>query len=179
MEKNRYVISRAGSSVPASRDCAAGKLDKPMASGLEFARPERKPPIPFSRQYVAERFTNFSVRLDRTDQERYVRSFLKKRILQVWSKKRLLVMASSKFPPPIETAILGSVWHEIKPLIPSAYREDFELPLIPFTLFGWLQYLKLTAQIVGRPLEAQYWDEMTRFAIICSESNLLDELFEL
>ncbi|WP_124726573.1 hypothetical protein [Staphylospora marina] len=169
MKKNRYVIPRARSIFPISLDSAAGMPDKPVARIPWMHGRRSEPPCT-----VAEKFSHFSVKLDTRDQDRYAKSFLKKRILQVWRKKRLWVLAASKFPPLMENAVKEAVWNEIKPLILPAFREDFNLPLMPFTLFGWLQYLKLLSQITGRSQDARFWDELTRFARICSERGLLD-----
>ncbi|WP_232356949.1 MULTISPECIES: hypothetical protein [Thermoactinomyces] len=63
-------------------------------------------------------------------------------------------------------------------LLIQSYEEDFNIPLIPFTLFGWLQYVKLTAQITGKAKDAKQWDEMALFFQQCHKNDLLTDLFE-
>jgi hypothetical protein len=77
----------------------------------------------------------------------------------------------------LESAIYTNVFQEIEPNLIPAYREDFSFPIIPFTLFGWLQYMKLIAQITGKHKDAFYWDELTQFLQQCSKEKLLDHLF--
>ncbi|MBA4544460.1 MULTISPECIES: hypothetical protein [Thermoactinomyces] len=137
----------------------------------------KQAPFSFDNAVVSEEFTYFSVNLQKADQERYLNSFLKKKLLHIWKKQRPLILAVPKLPESLESAIYANVFQKIEPNLLPAYREDFSFPVIPFTLFGWLQYMKLIAQITGKHRDACYWEELTQFLQHCSREKLLDHLF--
>jgi len=123
---------------------------------------------------ISEKYFNFSINLNLLDQERYGKSFLKKRLLHIWKKQRTLVIAAPKLPTDMEQAILRAVCEEITPVLQASYREDFPYPLTPFTLFGWLQTMKLIAQIQELDMDVVFWEEMIAFFNRCENHQLLN-----
>lgn len=162
MKKNIYSFSGAESAISKSHSLSIG-----------IQRYTRKSP---RKSHISEDFSNFSVKLEKEDQLRYINSFLKKRMLNIWKGQRSLIHAAPMLPKLLEKTIYESVYQELKPLIVPCYEEDFHLPLISFTLIGWLQYSKLIAEILGKHGEAVYWDELIKFFQHCAQLNLLEHL---
>lgn len=122
---------------------------------------------------VCEKYFNFSIHLQLSDQR--FQSFLKKRLLQIWKKQRPLFIAAPKLPPEIELARLKTILEEITPVLLASYNEDFPHPLTPFTLFGWLQTMKLIAQVQEREMDSFLWEEIISFLNQCQSYQLLNE----
>jgi hypothetical protein len=114
---------------------------------------------------IAESRSHFSVRLNREDQERYLNSFMKKKLLQIWKKQRPLFQAAPHLPELLQ----------LKRFLSASYKEDFPFPLVPFTLHSWLQYTRLTAQITGKHADALCWEEMGQFLRHTACQEWLDE----
>lgn len=113
----------------------------------------------------------FTIKLDKFDQERYLHSFLKKRILTTWKEQRTHVQITSRSP---EQRIYQDTYNRLKPLLLASYTEDFKLPYTEFTFRSWLQYAKLLAQVTGRYRDARHWEELSNFIYECSKCGLVD-----
>lgn len=176
MEKNIYKISRAPSTISPSPSSPIGIYAKSAVSSNQFSH-GKKSPFLFGNVVISEKNSNFSISLKTEDQQRYLNSFLKKKMLQLWKKHR---SACSLSDPTLEETCeeWRCIYEELKPIVIQSYKEDFTIPLIPFTLFGWLQYVKLVAQITGKNKDAKLWDEVTQFFQQCHKNNLLCDLFE-
>ncbi|MBA4601560.1 hypothetical protein [Thermoactinomyces mirandus] len=176
MKKNIYKVSRAPSTISPSLSSPTGIYVKSAVSSKQISH-DKKSPFLFGNVVISEKNSNFSIPLKVTDQQRYLNSFLKKKMLQLWKKQRFIL--SMPYPTPEKACEeWRQVYKELKPLVIQSYEEDFSIPLIPFTLFGWLQYVKLVAQITGKNNDAKLWDEITLFFQKCHKNNLLSDLFE-
>lgn len=122
---------------------------------------------------VCEKYFNFSIHLQLSDQRFY--SFLKKRLLQIWKKQRPLFIVTAQLPPEIAQTRLKTMLNEISPILQTAYHEDFPQPLTPFTLFGWLQTVKLIAQVQEKEADSFLWDEIIHFLNQCQKHQLLND----
>ncbi len=176
MKKNIYKVSRAPSTISPSPSSPIGIYAKSAVSSKQFSH-GKKSPFLFGNVVVSEKKSNFSISLETKDQQRYLNSFFKKKTLQLWKKHRSVF--STPFPT-LEKACeeWRRIYEELKPVIVNSYEEDFTIPLIPFTLFGWLQYVKLVAQITDKNKDVQLWDEITQFFQQCHKNELISDLFE-
>jgi hypothetical protein len=178
MEKNNMLLSRGHLSILKSIASPVDFLSKKTSSAALNADPYKKSERSFFYENkVRENKPSFRVPLDPKDQDRYRNSFLKKRMLHIWKKQRPLVHAAAKLPETLEITILKSAYRELEPILMSCYKEDFSFPFIPFSFFGWLQYVKLTAQITERQQEAALWQELSQFFQQCHQHQLLNDLF--
>ncbi|TCS97031.1 hypothetical protein [Hazenella coriacea] len=125
---------------------------------------------------VADRTTKIRVSLEKKDQERYLASFMKKRLLTIWKSKRALVKAAPNLPELIEQLIYRNVYTELQSCMITSYEEDFDAPLIPFTLFSWIQYSKMIAQTLNKHWDMVYWDEIMDYFQHFSQFQSLEEL---
>lgn len=125
---------------------------------------------------LAERPTKIRMALEKKDQERYQKSFIKKRLLTIWKSKRALVKAAPNLPELIEQLIYRNVYTELQSCMITSYEEDFDAPLIPFTLFSWIHYSKLIAQTLNKHWDMVYWDEMTDYFQRFSRFQSLEDL---
>lgn len=176
MKKNIYKVSRAPSTISSSLSSPIGIYVKSPVSSKQISH-DKKSPFLFGNFVISEENSNFSISLKAADQQRYLNSFLKKKMLQLWKKHR------SVFSMPYPTLDKACeewrrIYEELKPFVVQSYDEDFTIPLIPFTLFGWLQYVKLVAQITGKNKDAKLWGEITHFFQQCHKNDLLGDLFE-
>ncbi|MGA8942417.1 MAG: hypothetical protein WB502_06810 [Thermoactinomyces sp.] len=176
MKKNIYKVSRAPASMFPSLSSPIGIYAKPAVSGKQMNH-DKKSPFLFGNFVVSEKNANFSISLKIADQQRYLNSFLKKKMLQLWKKHRANFSIADSSPKNTCDE-WKRIYDELKPVLVQSYEEDFSIPLIPFTLFGWLQYVKLVAQIAGKSKDAKLWDEITQFFQQCHKSDLLCDLFE-
>lgn len=176
MKKNHHSLTGALTAI-SKRSSPVGILEKLSLHNYRSRTAHTYPSYRRNTSYISEKPSNFCIKLEKEDRERYLNSFLKKKIMSIWKQQRPLVKAAPMLPELLETTIYRDVYQKLKPLISVSYAEDFDLPLMPFTLFGWLQYAKITAQIVGKHLDAAYWDELTDFIHQCSKKDLLDDLY--
>ena len=175
MEKSIYRVSKAPSCMPPSLSSPIGIYTKP-ASDTQY-NTKKQQSFLFGNVVISEEPSNFSIPLKKKDQERYLNSFLKKKLLQLWKKQRYILSISY----PTEEKMNQErklIYEELKSLVIQSYEEDFTIPLIPFTLFGWLQYVKLTAQITGKAKDAKLWGEIAQFFQQCHKNHLLTDLFD-
>lgn len=92
---------------------------------------------------IAKNYDRLS-ELEREERKRY-RSFLKRRLLKEWEKRRRL-------PP-------DRAWEALFPVLDKAFMEDDSRFSI-ISLYWWLEGLKSTAESLGRMEEARMWEEM-------------------
>lgn len=93
--------------------------------------------------------------LEQVDHERYVRSFLKQRVLSEWKKVRRTI-------PYHENRGFWEAWEKMKLLLYYAFKEDHDQ--YSFTsLYWWIIGQKDTAESLGRHDEASLWGEMERW----------------
>ncbi|SEN71255.1 hypothetical protein [Lihuaxuella thermophila] len=176
MKKNLYSLSGALTAI--SKRCSPLGILENLSLRHYYSRTAHSyPSYRRNTSHISEQPSNFSIKLDKEDRERYLNSFLKKKIISIWKQQRPLVKAAPTLPELLETTVYRDVCQKLKPLISMSYAEDFDLPLMPFTLLGWLQYSKITAQIVGKQMDAVYWDELTNFIHQCSKKELLHDLY--
>lgn len=123
---------------------------------------------------ISEEASKFTVKLEKKDQIRYLDSFLKKRLLTIWENQRSLLKIASVLPSRFQKNIYQNIYNQLKPLLSSSFHEDFELPCTEFTFNGWLRYIKLIAQVLGKHRDATYWEELTTFFYRCSKLNIID-----
>lgn len=178
MEKNNTLLSRGHLSILKSLASPIDFLSRKSSSAMINNDPYKKSERSFFYDNnVRENKPTFHVQLDKKDQDRYCNSFLKKRMLHLWKKQRPLIIAAAKLPESLEVTVFKSAYREMQPILLSCYKEDFSFPFIPFSFFGWLQYVKLTAQITERHQDAVYWQEMSQFFQRCHQYQLLNDLF--
>jgi hypothetical protein len=175
MEKSTYRVSKEPSCMPPSLSSPIGIYTKPATDTQCKTKKQRS--FLFGNVIISEEPSNFSIPLKKKDQERYLNSFLKKKLLQLWKKHRHILSVSHPSEEKTNQE-RKQIYEELKMLLIQSYEEDFNIPLIPFTLFGWLQYVKLTAQITGKAKDAKQWDEMALFFQQCHKNHLLTDLFE-
>jgi hypothetical protein len=108
------------------------------------------------------------------DQEKYLHSFLKKRILTAWNEQQPHIHMTTTFPQPFERRAAQNTYNQLKPLLLASYTEDFNQPYSEFSIHSWLQYVKLLAEITGKVRDARQWDELSKFISYCSQFNLVD-----
>lgn len=125
---------------------------------------------------LADQPTKIRIALEKKDQERYLNSFIKKRLLTIWKSKRALIKAAPNLPELIEQLIYRKVYTELQSCMITSYEEDFDVPLVPFTLFSWIQYSKLIAQTLNKHWDIVYWDEITDYFQRFSRFQSLEEL---
>lgn len=129
----------------------------------------------FSFPYLKKKqTTNITIQLSKHDQEKYVTSFLKKRILTAWKEQRCAINTPVNYSNTIEKQLYQNTYNRLKPLLLASYTEDFKQPYTEFAFRSWLQYVKILAQITGKYRDARYWEELSRFIASCTQHNLVD-----
>jgi hypothetical protein len=137
----------------------------------------RYPPFVSQPLYIREESPSFQVKLTKADLEHGQNRFLKNKILNIWRSTRSFVEMVPQFPKPFELIIYQTVYQAMHPFLVSAYEEDFQLPLLSFTFFSWLQYIRLAAQMRGEMEEAEDWKQIEQFFHQCVQYQLLYDLF--
>lgn len=117
---------------------------------------------------------NITIRLNRYDQEKYLHSFLKKRILATWKEQRANLQMTSLFHSSPEKELYQNTYNRLKPLLLASFTEDFKEPYTEFAFRSWLQYVKILAQITGRYRDARQWEELGNFMLNCTQLDLVD-----
>jgi hypothetical protein len=171
MKKNMYATAEA--IYPTSFAIPQNEGSTP------FLDPEvyRYPPLVSQPLYIREESPSFQVKLTKADLEHGRNRFLKNKILNIWRDKRLFLKLVPQLPKSFESLIYQMTYQAISPFLVSAYEEDFQLPLLSFTFFSWLQYTRLTAQMMGEIEEAEDWKQIEQFFHQCVQYQLLYDLF--
>ncbi|MBA4493594.1 hypothetical protein ACFO25_04270 [Paenactinomyces guangxiensis] len=178
MKKNIYSLSGARTIISKTQSSPIGLMDHLQSKEMHGSTSHSYSSFHSEAPYISEELSKFGLKLGEKDRERYVNSFLKKKVLTIWKGQRPLIKAAPMLPKLLETTIYQNVYLELKPMISVSYHEDFDLPLMPFTLFGWLQYAKLAARTAGKQCDILYWDELVEFFQQCSNLELLNDLHE-
>jgi hypothetical protein len=173
MKKNMYAATVEATS---TRTAFAIPTNGDFTSLLD-PKVNRYPPLVSRPSYICEKSPSFQIKLAKEDLERGRNHFFKNKILTIWKSKRSFVEIVPQFPKPFAPIIYQMVYQAMSPFLASAYKEDFQLPLLSFTFFSWLQYTRLTAQMMGEMREAEDWGEIKQFFHHCVQYEWLHDLF--
>ena len=92
MEKSTYRVSKEPFSMPPSLLSPIEIYTKPATDTQCKTKKQRS--FLFGNVIISEEPSNFSIPLKKKDQERYLNSFLKKKLLQLWKKNRHILSVS-------------------------------------------------------------------------------------
>jgi hypothetical protein len=110
---------------------------------------------------------------EQEDEQKYVECFLKKSILRNWKQVRGKLQCYHLMPTEAQKVCLEAMWQQIKTPLLSAFREDYHLPLLSLTLYGWLYHVTAVAGRVA-PLQKGYWQEIEYLVTLVCEQNWID-----
>lgn len=107
---------------------------------------------------------------EQEEEHTYMGCFLKKSILRNWEQIRCKWQCYHLMPTEAQKACLERMWRQIESPLLSSFREDYHLPLLSFTLYGWLYHVTSVAGRVA-PFHKEYWQEIECLVMLACEQN--------
>jgi hypothetical protein len=115
---------------------------------------------------------------DTRNEQDYLNSLNKRRLLKQWEKWRMQVKVAPHLPGIIETIIYENTFDDIEILLIHSHQEDISLSITSQTIQAWFEKMKQIAESLNRELDACYWQELSQYFRTCFQLKILTDMLK-